>query len=73
MFNQETTNKAQQTMIDKVTLQYQTDAQTMFKVYQSKGQSAAEAIYKEIVNTKKLKLWEAKALSNEFFKLVKGV
>lgn len=54
-------------------MQYLQDAQTMFKTYQSNGQSAAEAIYKEIVSTKKLKLWEAKALSNEYFKLVKGV
>jgi len=50
---------------------YKSDALSLVNVYVIEGQSAAESLYNKIVQSKKLKLWEAKALSNEFSNQIK--
>lgn len=47
------------------------DAQYLYEHYKQSGKNLAEILYQRIVKTENLKLWEAKALANEFHKLVK--
>lgn len=52
-------------------MQYKADALTVFQAFKDNGTDAAQQVYNEIVKAKQLKLWEAKALSNAYFKLIK--
>jgi len=52
---------------------YKSDALVLVNVYTKEGKEAAESLYNEIVQSKKLKLWHAKALANEFSKQIKGL
>jgi hypothetical protein len=48
------------------------DAAYLFEHYKQSGASLANTLYQRIVKQDNLKLWEAKALANEFRKLVKS-
>lgn len=41
----------------------------LFEHYKQSGAALADTLYQRIVKTENLKLWEAKALANEFNKL----
>lgn len=47
------------------------DAAYLFEHYKQSGEGLADTLYQRIVKTEGLKLWEAKALRDEFRKLIK--
>jgi subtilase family serine protease len=47
------------------------DADYLYNHYKQSGAALADTLYQRIVKTESLKLWEAKALRDEFRKLVK--
>ena len=51
--------------------QVKADAQYLFAHYKESGRNLAELLYQRIVKTQQLTAWEAKALADEFKKLVK--
>ena len=49
------------------------DAAYLFEHYKQSGAGLADTLYQRIIKQENLKLWEAKALANEFRKLVKTI
>lgn len=47
------------------------DALYLFEHYKQSGEGLADTLYQRIVKSENLKLWEAKALRDEFRKLIK--
>jgi hypothetical protein len=48
------------------------DAAYLFEHYKQSGKNLAEILFNRIIKQENLKRWEAKALANEFNKLVKA-
>ena len=51
--------------------QVKANAMYLFEHYKQSGPGLAQTLYERIIKQNSLKLWEAKALKNEFLKLIK--